>query len=115
MPSHTHALCRTISVLLIISVVSISHTGCSSSVSVVAKQASKADDVIKKTEVSLWWGVSDAVQNAECSGNGLQFVAVKTNWLYSLCTVVTLGAVVPLDVEYRCASAPMQDGGEIGN
>ena len=105
---------RAIAVMLVISVVSFSQTGCSSSVSVVAKQASKADDVIKKTEVALWWGVSDPVQNAECGGNGLQFVSVRTNWLYSLCTVVTLGAVVPVDVEYRCTSEPMQDGGEIG-
>ena len=106
---------RAIVVVLIISVVSFTQTGCSSSVSVVAKQASKADDTFKKTELALWWGGSDPVQNAECNGNGLQFVSVKTNWLYSLCTVVTLGAVVPLDVEYRCTSEQMQDGGEIGN
>lgn len=102
-------------VLLVVSFVSVSQTGCSSSVSVVAKQASKADDVVTKTEVALWWGVSDPVQNVDCGGNGLQFVSVKTNWLYSLCTVVTLGAVAPMDVEYRCTSAPPQDGGVIGN
>jgi hypothetical protein len=106
---------RTVVVLLVVSFVSVSQTGCSSSVSVVAKQASKADDVVTKTEVALWWGVSDPVQNVDCSGNGLQFVSVKTNWFYSLCTVVTLGAVAPMDVEYRCTSTPPQDGGVIGN
>lgn len=86
--------------------------GCST-VSVVAKQASKADDIMTMTRVSLWWGASDAVENIDCKGNGLQIVSVKTNWLYSLCTVVTLGAVVPVDVACRCTSVPLEDGGTL--
>ncbi len=113
MSNNIHVLRKAVVILLVISA-AVPQAGCSSSVSVVAKQASKADDVIKKTEVALWWGVSDPVQNAECGGSGLQFVSVRTNWFYSLCTVVTLGAVVPVDVEYRCTSAPMDDGGVIG-
>lgn len=87
--------------------------GCSS-VHVTAKQASKADDIYEKTVWALWWGGSDPVESVECNGNGLQIVTVKTSWIYSLCTVVTLGAVVPFDIEYRCTSEPLQGGGEIG-
>lgn len=87
--------------------------GCST-VNVVATQASKDDDIFTTTVVALWWGGSDPVENVDCKGNGLQFVSAQTNWFYSLVTVVTLGAVVPIEVEYRCTSVPMQDGGTIG-
>jgi hypothetical protein len=87
--------------------------GCST-VNVVATQASKSDDIFTTTVVALWWGGSDPVENVDCRGNGLQFVSAQTNWFYSLVTVVTLGAVVPIEVEYRCTSIPMQDGGTIG-
>jgi len=100
-------------VLFIISVLFISIEGCSA-VEVKAVQSSKADDIFSKTVVALWWGGGDPLEEVDCSGNGLQFVRVKSSWLYSLCTVVTLGAVVPFDIEYRCTSVPLQDGGEIG-
>jgi hypothetical protein len=92
---------------------SVYQEGCSS-VSIIAKQASKADDTFKKTEFALWWGLSDPVENVDCQGNGLQVVNVSTNWIYSLCTVITLGAVVPVDVEYRCTTGSLQGGGTIG-
>ena len=101
-------------IVLALSFLSLTQPGCSSGVEITAKQASKADDTIKKTEFSLWWGFSDRTESVDCGGQGLQFVSTKTNWLYSLCAVVTLGAVVPLDVEYRCTSVPLQDGGPIG-
>jgi hypothetical protein len=104
---------QTIVVVVAISFLSITFEGCST-VHVNAVQASAADDTFSKTVVALWWGGSDPVELVDCDGNGLQFVNVSTNWLYSLCTVVTLGAVVPLDIEYRCTSEPMQDGGTIG-
>lgn len=104
---------RTIILIIVLSFVSFSFEGCSS-VYVIAKQASKADDTYTKTVFALWWGASDPVENVECNGNGLQNVSFKTNWLYSVCTFVTLGAVVPMDIEYRCTSEPLQDGGVIG-
>ncbi len=105
---------RTVSLVLVIAVLSLSQGGCASGVEITAMQASKADDRITKTEVALWWGLADRTESVDCKGNGLQFVSAKTNWFYSLCTVVTLGAVVPLVVEYRCTSVPLQDGGKIG-
>lgn len=88
--------------------------GCST-VNVIAKQASKADDIKKTTVCALWWGGGDPVISADCNGNGMQIVSTSSNWLYSLCTVVTLGAVVPMDIQYRCTSEPMQNGGTLGN
>ena len=84
------------------------------SVHVRAKEASKADDIQRKTVVALWWGAADPVENVDCNGNGLQIVSTGTSWVYALCTVLTLGAVVPVDVEYRCTSVPLQPGGTIG-
>lgn len=104
---------RTTRLMFIISFISITLDGCSS-VNINAVQASKADDIFNKTVFALWWGAADPVEDVDCKGNGLQFVNVKTNWLYSLCTVVTLGAVVPFDIEYRCTSVPLQNGGTIG-
>lgn len=87
--------------------------GCSS-VHIRANQAPKADDVHKKTVVALWWGVSDPLESIECNGNGLQVVSTSTSWLYAACTFLTLGAVAPMDIEYRCTSAPLQQGGTLG-
>lgn len=100
-------------ILILFSILMISFEGCST-VEVKALQSSKADDIYSKTVIALWWGGSDPLEEVDCNGNGLQFVQVKSNWLYSLCTVVTVGAVVPFDIHYRCTSVPMQDGGEIG-
>jgi hypothetical protein len=104
---------RTIVLLIGISSFTMLQDGCST-VSIIAKQASKADDTFNKTEVALWWGLSDPVENVDCKGNGLQVVNVSTNWIYSLCSVVTLGAVVPVDVEYRCTTGSLQGGDTIG-
>jgi hypothetical protein len=104
---------NTLPVIIFVSILIISLEGCSA-VEVKAVQSSKADDIFSKTVVALWWGGGDPLEEVDCSGNGLQFVRVKSSWLYSLCTVVTLGAVAPFDIEYRCTSVPMQDGGEIG-
>lgn len=91
----------------------ITLTSCSS-VNVTANQASLADDTESKTVVALWWGGSDVQENVDCNGNGLKLVRVSTNWLYSLCTVVTLGAVAPFEVEYRCTTGELDGGGSIG-
>jgi hypothetical protein len=66
------------------------------------------------TDLALWWGLCDAVENVKCPGNGLQIVNLKTNWIYSLCTVITFGLVAPVDEEFRSTSTPMQNGGTIG-
>ena len=102
-----------VTLLLIVTIVSFTIDGCSS-VYVNAVQSSKADDIYSKTVFALWWGISDPVEEVDCNGNGLQFVQVKSNLFYSMLTVLTLGAVVPYDIQYRCTSEPMQDGGTIG-
>lgn len=101
-------------IVVVVSLLSLQPIGCSSTVSVVAEQASRADDIHQTTEVAFLWGLMDRTRGVDCDGNGLQIVSAKTNWFYSLCTVLTMGAVVPLTVEYRCTSTPLQDGGEIG-
>lgn len=105
---------RTSVIVLTLISIQFVHEGCST-VNVIAKQASKADDIKKTTVCALWWGGSDPVISAECNGNGVQIVSTSSNWLYSLCTVITLGAVVPMDVQYRCTSEPLQNGGTLGN
>ncbi len=110
-----HEICsKSLAVVLVVSLLSFPQTGCSSTVNVVAEQASRADDIYKTTEVALFWGLMDRVHGVDCDGHGFQIVSVKTNWFYSLCTVVTWGAVVPLTVEYRCTSPSPEDGGVIG-
>ncbi len=96
-----------------LSCASLAFDGCSTT-NVTARQAPVADDTYTTTVWALWWGASDPVESVDCKGNGLKVVSVSTSWLYSLVTVVTLGAVVPMDVEYRCASESMQGGGDIG-
>lgn len=116
---------QVLSFVLLISFINIPMEGCST-VSVKAYQSSQADPKdttaqkdghYYKTVYALWWGASDIVQNVDCNdngqSNGLSIVNVRTNWLYSLCSIVTLGAVVPLDVEYRCTSNQLQGGGVI--
>lgn len=101
--------------ILIVSFVSISALSEScSTVHVRAKQSSKADDIYKKTVYALWWGGSDPIENVDCGdGKGLHIVSSSSSWLYSLCTVITLGAVVPMDIEYRCTSENLQNGGTL--
>ncbi len=101
--------------ILIVSFVSISSLceSCST-VSVRALQSSKADDTYRKTVYALWWGGSDPIETVDCGdGKGLHIVSSSSNWLYSLCTVVTFGAVVPMDIVYRCTSENLQNGGTL--
>jgi len=105
---------KTIILIITISFALFSLEGCSS-VHVVAEQASLADDICTETTFSLWWGISDPELPAQCRGEGLKYVSVKTNWFYSVCSFITLGAVVPMDIEYRCTSVHMLDGGVIGS
>lgn len=104
---------RHLVLVLGLSCASLTFEGCST-VNVTARQASNADDTYKTTVWALWWGASDPVESVDCNGNGLKVVSMSTSWVYSLISVVSLGAVVPMDVEYRCTSESMQGGGDIG-
>ena len=106
---------RGVSLLIVLACVSsFTLEGCSS-VHVRARQATHADDVQEKTVFALWWGGSDPVESVDCGGHGLNIVSVKTSWIYSLCSVVTLGAVVPMDIEYKCTEEPLQGGQPLGS
>lgn len=78
-------------------------------------QTPKTDDIKSTTVVSYFWGISDPDVKAECEGKGFEFVASKTNYLYSLCSVITLGIVTPMTVQYRCAGDQLHEGTPFGN
>ena len=110
--SSTRASLHIYSLLIITTTSLVLLNGCSG-VHVRANQVPVADDIYEKTVVALWWGASDPLESVECGEGGLKLVSVKTSWIYSLCSVVTLGAVVPMDIEYRCAGSPLEGGGDI--
>jgi hypothetical protein len=86
-----------------------------STFTVTSNQTPKSDETKSMTVVSYLWGLSDPDIKAECKGMGLLFVATKTNYLYSLCSVVTLGIVTPMTVQYRCAGDQLHEGTPFGN
>ncbi len=52
----------------------------------------------------LFWGLAQPrILAPECKSEAFQDVRTSTNLGYALLTVVTLGIVCPLDVEYTCA------------
>lgn len=85
-----------------------------STFTVQAVQASKSDDTHDTTLCSYFWGLSEPLLQANCNGNGIQIVKAKTNILYSLCNIITLGIVSPMGITYRCTSAPLQRGNDLG-
>lgn len=105
---------RSTGLIALVCMVSVVEMGCSSSAEIVARQSSKADDTFEKTEVMYFWGLMDVQESVDCGGDGLHVVSASTNWFYSLCTVVTLGAVVPMDVTYRCTTGSLDGGGQLG-
>jgi len=60
---------------------------------------------------ALFWGLvlDPQVISANCE-NGLNDVIVKRSFMNDLVSVLTLGIVMPTEVEYRCR-APHGDGG----
>lgn len=64
-----------------------------------------ATEYRSRTTVALIWGaVQPDVRAADCTvSNAIDEVRVTTNVAYTLVTVVTLGLVAPLQVEWRCA------------
>ena len=100
-------------VIILACVASFALEGCSS-VHVRAKQSSHADDLQEKTVVALWWGGNDPLEDVDCNGDGLNIVSVKTSWIYSFCSVITLGAVVPMDIEYKCTVGSLDGGQPLG-
>lgn len=104
---------KKIALLIIISGLAAVVESCST-YTVRAEQAPKTDDIRSQCVVSWLWGLQDPQISAPCDGQGVEFVSVQTNWVYSLCTVATLGIVSPAVVKYRCSGLPVIEGDPIG-
>lgn len=66
--------------------------------------ASPATDFEKRTVWILFWGWNQQnIRPFNCYGNGLAEVRVSTNLGYALISVLTLGFVQPLTIEWECA------------
>ncbi len=74
-----------------------------------------ATEYEKKTIHNLFWGLlTQDAPATDCVGeeksNGLDEVRISTNLGYMIVSVATAGIWVPLDVEWRCARLPVQEG-----
>ena len=78
-----------------------------------APQPNPATEAQKDTRWSFFWGlVQDKEWRADlCQpSNALDEVKVSTNLGYAFLTVITLGIVTPMNLEYRCAKQPSENG-----
>lgn len=106
--SPTHARAR-----LVLAIVLLGTPACYQ-YRVQAPQPNPATEAQKDTRWAFFWGlVQDKEWRADlCQpSNALDEVKVSTNVGYALLTVVTLGIVAPMDLEYRCAKQPSDAGG----
>ena len=74
-----------------------------------------ATEYEKKTVHNLLWGLlTQDAPATDCVGeensNGLDDARISTNLGYLIISVATVGIWVPLDVEWRCARLPVQEG-----
>lgn len=71
---------------------------------------SAATEYEKRTVYSLFWGLAqENIPASDCLSGGINEVRVSTNFGYALVSVATLGIVVPLDMEWRCAKEAPPD------
>ena len=70
----------------------------------------------QKTYVVYFWGILEKEKIArECDvTNALDMVRVKDNLAYDLVSVLTLGIVQPIVVEYKCSAGEAEVGPPIG-
>ena len=61
-----------------------------------------------ETQWAFFWGALEQPFDASCycMNNALKQTTVTTNYAYALLTVITLGIVVPVQVEVVCAKPP---------
>lgn len=78
---------------------------------VLPPQPNPATEYEKRTVHALAWGLVQQNTFAEdCRSNALDEVRISSNLGYSILTVVTLGFWMPLEVEWRCAKNPVDEG-----
>ena len=65
-----------------------------------------------KTTCSFFWGlISDPPATVDSKTEcGMQDVRVTRDFWQGLCTLLTLGAVNPMNIEWKLQSAPVQEG-----
>lgn len=82
----------------------------------VATQALPGSEVTKTTAHSFLWGLAQkpptiSTPNCDSLGvNGMAEVTMRTNFGYSLITVVTLGIWCPMRVEWKCGKPCKKTG-----
>lgn len=91
-------------------------TGCASLVlgacyhaRVAAPNVANLNEPVSVTKVSLLWGLAQSRAEdttCTCLNNGIKEVTSNTNFGYLLLGVVTLGIVVPTELEYVCGKPP---------
>ena len=75
---------------------------------VMPKNVAQVHTPQKHTSWSFLWGIIEDkklknTDRVDCKGNGLSTVTIKSNAGYILLSFVTLGIVVPIQIEYDCA------------
>jgi hypothetical protein len=66
----------------------------------------------EKTMHAFLWGTwyDPQVFAADCGREAINDVQIKRNFLHDLASVVTLGIWMPIEVNFRCASARIREG-----
>lgn len=79
---------------------------------VIAPDPDPATDYESRVAHSLFWGLLQArdISADDCLSNALDEVRVTANLGYSVISVATLGIWMPMNVQWRCAKEPLQEG-----
>jgi len=69
----------------------------------------------KATMHAFFWGTTydPQVLAADCGREAINDVRIQRNYLHDLASVLTLWIWMPIEVEFRCASAPIREGAPI--
>jgi hypothetical protein len=79
---------------------------------VAAPDPDPATDYEKRVAHSLFWGLlqSRDISADDCLSNALDEVRMSTNLGYSVISIATLGIWMPMNVQWKCAGEPLQEG-----
>ncbi len=79
---------------------------------VTAPDPDPATEYESRVAHSLFWGLvqSKDISADDCLSNALDEVHMTTNLGYSVISVATLGIWMPMNVQWRCAKEPLQEG-----
>jgi len=69
----------------------------------------------KATMHAFFWGTWNDPEflPADCGQEAINDVRIQRNYLHDLASVFTLGIWMPIEVEFRCASARIREGAPI--